>query len=263
MEEGCTTFVRNYPVTCSDGHVVRCDIFQAPVGNEKHPALVFIHGGGFIGGDKDQFLWAASFLTLKLGITCVSVQYRTDAPYPAAVLDCVEVFGWLAGQSKELGIDEARICCVGGSPGANIMLLSMQEDWRKTHCTQVQKDMYVPTACIALNGIFFLPSFWKRNPEERKSLKQYFAASGQDLEILLQDASPLLRHCQGKRVLLLHGEEDEIVPLQDCKAMKDKLLADGNQAELSVFLHEPHAWFNAYAKQFSVLERMEEFIRQL
>jgi len=59
-------------------------------GNKKRPALVFVHGGGWRGGDKRRgFFYSGAIKFAKKGYVCISVNYRltSEAPFPACVED--------------------------------------------------------------------------------------------------------------------------------------------------------------------------------
>eukprot|EP00904_Undaria_pinnatifida_P002346 jgi/Undpi1/12111/HiC_scaffold_41.g14084.m1 len=86
------------------------------------PALLWIHGGGYVLGDVDgDDLKAKGFV---LGINCVvaSVEYRLapEHPFPAPVEDCYAALKWLAANSAQFGIDPTRIAIGGASAGGGL-----------------------------------------------------------------------------------------------------------------------------------------------
>ncbi|MEA5360723.1 alpha/beta hydrolase [Amycolatopsis sp., V23-08] len=86
------------------------------------PALVYIHGGGFILGDLDMFHASLLHLVDELGIVIVSVDYRLapEHPFPAPVEDCYAALTWTAAKAAELGIDPERIGVGGESAGGGL-----------------------------------------------------------------------------------------------------------------------------------------------
>lgn len=253
-----TTIIRNHEITCSDGHKIALDIFHPEGITKDSAALLFVHGGGFISGDKDQFLGMASYLALKQGIVCVSVQYRTGTgnPYPNAVFDCIEATEWIAKNAESLSVDKTKIFCLGGSPGANIILLAMQKDWRERHCSEKQKKMFYSKNMILLNCIFSISSLLEKNSELRAPLSDYFKTTDKEI---LDDASPSEMDYSGFNMLLLHGECDKVVPAEECRAFH-KRLNKTNNMRIEIFPGEAHAWFNDIYKQYAVLEKIENFI---
>lgn len=88
------------------------------------PGILFIHGGGMIGGSIEGEDDAASLYCLEAGAVVVSVEYRLapEHPHPAAVRDCYAALIWFAGRAVGLGVDPAALAVVGGSAGGNLAL---------------------------------------------------------------------------------------------------------------------------------------------
>jgi acetyl esterase/lipase len=98
---------------------------------EPAPVLVFIHGGGFVAGDKSGANPDEIERFLDAGISFASINYRytTQAPYPAPMLDGARAIQFLRAKAVELNIDPKRIAAFGGSAGAGIsMWLAFHDD---------------------------------------------------------------------------------------------------------------------------------------
>jgi acetyl esterase/lipase len=83
------------------------------------PAIVHIHGGGFVMGapemkDVENRLFASE---LKCAIYSVDHRLAPESPHPAPVEDIYSVFTWLHAHARELGLDPARIGIKGESGG--------------------------------------------------------------------------------------------------------------------------------------------------
>ncbi len=89
---------------------------------EKLPALVYFHGGGWVIGDMDTHDVVCR--TLANGARCAvfSVEYRKgpEAPFPAAVDDCYAALKFVSEKSAVLGVDPAKIATGGDSAGGNL-----------------------------------------------------------------------------------------------------------------------------------------------
>lgn len=97
-------------------------IIGAPPDGKPRPALLWIHGGGYIiGAAATDDVLCARFAE-RLGITVVSVEYRLapDHPYPAALDDCFAAFDLIHREAAELGIDPARVVIGGASAGGGL-----------------------------------------------------------------------------------------------------------------------------------------------
>jgi acetyl esterase/lipase len=86
------------------------------------PALLWIHGGGYMLGDIDQDDMMARQFTLAGECVVVSVEYRLapEHPYPAPLEDCYAALKWLAAQADDLAVDRSRIAIGGGSAGGGL-----------------------------------------------------------------------------------------------------------------------------------------------
>jgi len=96
-----------------------------PMGSEKGevlPALVYFHGGGWVIGDLDTHDVVCRELANGSRCAVISVEYRLapEAPFPAAVNDCVAATRYIFGHAGEFGVDPKRIAVGGDSAGGNL-----------------------------------------------------------------------------------------------------------------------------------------------
>jgi len=93
--------------------------FWRAEGKGPRPLLVYIHGGGWTGGDKKRS-GATVRPFLDKGISYASVNYRLsgEAPLPAPVHDAARAIQFIRHMAKEWNIDKTRIVLTGGSAGA-------------------------------------------------------------------------------------------------------------------------------------------------
>ncbi len=86
------------------------------------PAILYLHGGGFVAGTPDMMDPASRALAQESGAVVVAVQYRLapETPFPGPVEDCHAALAWLFGQADALGVDPARIAVFGHSAGAGL-----------------------------------------------------------------------------------------------------------------------------------------------
>jgi len=90
--------------------------------NGLSPALVFIHGGGFVIGDLDSHDVACRKLAVEGELIVISVDYRLapEHKFPAAVDDSIAATKWVAANARQLNIDATRIFVGGDSAGGNL-----------------------------------------------------------------------------------------------------------------------------------------------
>ncbi len=106
------------------------DVWQAKA-DQPTPLVLFIHGGGFGAGSKDQISPAVLKELLDAGISVASIEYRLigDASLPAAHQDVARALQFLRSKAKDWNIDKTRVGAFGGSAGAQLcMYLAFHDD---------------------------------------------------------------------------------------------------------------------------------------
>ena len=102
----------------------RLDVFAAEGAEGKRPIFVFVHGGGFVMGDKHQpgspyldniGLWAA-----RHGLVGINITYRLapEFKFPSGAEDLAAAVVWAREHASEFGGDPDRIFVMGTSAGA-------------------------------------------------------------------------------------------------------------------------------------------------
>ena len=86
------------------------------------PAILEIHGGGFILGNIAMMDPWCQMIAASVDAVVVSVEYRLapEHPFPAGVHDCYAALAWMADHAAELEIDPTRIAIAGQSAGGGI-----------------------------------------------------------------------------------------------------------------------------------------------
>jgi len=101
------------------------DFFQAK-SDRPTPLVVYIHGGGFVGGNKNGFNRAMVKAMLDSGISFASIHYRfvdgKDVIFPVPQRDGALAVQFLRSKAKEWNLDPERVACFGGSAGAGISM---------------------------------------------------------------------------------------------------------------------------------------------
>jgi acetyl esterase/lipase len=105
-----------------EGPAVRVRLYRPEGLGRPAPALLWIHGGGFIIGRPEQDERSSIAYARELGVLVVAVAYRLapEHPFPAPLEDCYAALRWLHGQAGPLGVDPDRIAIGGASAGGGL-----------------------------------------------------------------------------------------------------------------------------------------------
>ncbi len=115
--------VPNVTYLTANNFEAKLDVYSRADAPGPHPTIIFIHGGGWVGGTKE-----ASVLSLlpylEMGWNAVNVEYRLAkvSQAPAAVEDCLCALRWVIRNAKTYGFDPARLVVSGGSAGGHLAL---------------------------------------------------------------------------------------------------------------------------------------------
>lgn len=233
------------------GRKEKLDLYlpEAPVAGKLAPALVWIHGGGWSGGEKGEQRAQEICGTLAAaGYVAVSIDYRLgNRSWPQNLLDCKNAVRFLRAKAAEFHLDPNRIAVAGGSAGGHLALMvgfttgmaGLEPDAPYAGVSSAVRciiDMYGPTNLLTRKDIAKdgTPSATRRLMG--KSL-EYFGAKDEE-DPVLKLASPVTHvRREVPPVLVLHGradttvdyhQSDELVRLLKEKGAKHEyLLIDG------------------------------------
>ena len=101
---------------------VRVLVYLPTSMQEVVPALLLLHGGGYIMGSADTEDVMSKSIVSAIGCAVVAVDYRLapETPHPGPVEDCYAALKWLFTHADELGIDPNRLAVGGSSAGGGL-----------------------------------------------------------------------------------------------------------------------------------------------
>jgi len=112
--------VSELEISGRDGEI-RIRVYQ-PKSNRLKPAVIFFHGGAFIGGTLQTVENSCKYLAEQSGAAVVSVDYRLapEHPFPAGVHDCFDALKWVHENAEALQVNREQITVAGDSAGGNL-----------------------------------------------------------------------------------------------------------------------------------------------
>jgi acetyl esterase/lipase len=92
----------------------------------KRPGLIVIHGGGWVGGEKEGMIAGFVLPYLEQGFVVANVEYRLAgvAKAPAAVTDVLYAAQWFIRNASKYNVDRKRIVVTGASAGGHLALMA-------------------------------------------------------------------------------------------------------------------------------------------
>jgi acetyl esterase/lipase len=239
---------QNLVYSSPGGRDLHLDLYLPNEGRGPWPAVVYIHGGGWKGGNRNAFRRQAAHMATR-GFVGACIEYRLsgEAKYPAALQDARAAVGWLRANAAKYRIDPARVGAAGGSAGGHLAAL-----------LGTMGDVKV---VAAFNPALDLVSFGKRAPSSPgNSAAEFLGATYAQRPELWAEASPLTHVDKNSAVFLfLHGTADTTVPYQQSVDMMNRLKAAGVEAEIFSAEGALHGFFNSPPWFEPTLKKMEEF----
>ena len=207
------------------------------------PLVVYIHGGGWTGGDRYKMIRPQIANVIRdlnqHGVTCASIEYRLAKPGVATVVDsvadCKDALRFLARNAERFGIDSDRIALFGESAGGHLVLVTGLGDEQDYPCDHAIPGKPVKVRCIVSyypRVSFSDPALLvteRFNPSAiEKGMRQILGDSWKSAPTLIHKLSPVeLVRPDSPPMLVIHGDQDKVLPVSNATAMRDAALAKG------------------------------------
>ena len=235
---------------------LQLDLYRPKVRGVALPAIVCIHGGGWVKGDRSSMTSLAQALAAR-GFVTATISYRLsgEAKFPAAIQDCKAAVRWLRANADRYGIDPDHIGATGLSAGGHLAaLLSTSGGASELEGAGGNTEQSSAVqACVAMGAQSDLET--KRIGElsakaDDSYYRTFLGAPQSELPQLYAAASP--RHHLDKQdppLMFMTGALDD--PSTHADAMREDLAKLGIATELVLIPDAPHA-FLGKARAFAV-----------
>jgi acetyl esterase/lipase len=217
----------------ANNYQLKLDVWQKQNTKEPAPTLIYIHGGGWIFGDRTGA--TLQFLPyLEMGWNVVNVEYRMASASlaPAAVEDCRCALRWVVQHAAEYNVDINRIVLTGHSAGGHLALttgLLTPEAGLDNQCFGTEPLKVA--AIINWYGISDVADLIA-GPNLRNYAVQWLG-SQPDRAAIAKRVSPLAYvHGGNPPVLTVHGDADPVVPYLQAVRLHQALTQAGVKNEL-------------------------------
>lgn len=233
---------------------LQLDLASPQDGDGPFPAIVFIHGGGWSGGNRHGFRPKIEEAARR-GYVAATISYRltqpdketgkAKEPFPAQIHDCKAAVRWMRAHAREYRIDPQRIAVGGASAGGHLSLLvaltkpedgleGNEGDLTQSSRVQAVVNIFGPTDLVRCyetspGAVGFLKGLCNGTPDD--AANTYKAAS--PINYVTPDDPP---------VLTLHGDKDALVPPEQAKLLDARLQAAGVKHELVLLPEQGHGF---------------------
>lgn len=213
------TVVRHRGLAYGPAPRQRLDVYHHAERPPGHPALLYLHGGGYFSGGKHREARALLHRLAEHGWVCVSANYRLRprAGFLDHLADAKRALAWTHEHAADYGADGARVVLAGSSAGAHLALLTgLSQGDRNLQPGFESADTSV-AAVVALYGYY--DRYYGRGPDE--------AVPSTPLAMDASAAPPCF---------VAHGTRDNLVAVERARALVAKLRAGAPQRPVYVEL---------------------------
>ena len=215
---------------------LQLDLAMPQDGEGRFPAIVCIHAGGWVAGNR-QHMKETIEVFARRGYVAISPDYRV-APhdrFPAQIHDCKAAVRWLRANAQKYHINPDRIGAFGASAGGHLACLlgvTSKEDGLEGDGGNAEQSSAVQAVVSFFGPTDLSRDDWSEEVREN-NLIPLLGGTPKAKGELYRKASPLTY--AGKNsppFLFVHGTEDDIIPIEQSRALAEKL----QQAGVSVRL---------------------------
>lgn len=251
------------------------DIYRPTKQAGPLPVVVWVYGGAFRAGSKDDAQTAGATWLVAHGYVVVAFNYRLsgEAKFPAQIHDCKAAIRWLRANSARYNLDADHIAAWGASAGGHLAaMLGTSGGVAELEGTlgnnmassrvQAVVDFFGPTDFLQMDAAA-LPGGQKHNPADSPE-SQLVGGAIQDNKEKVTQANPIT-YVSGDDppFLILHGERDPLVPVNQSELLFDALTRAGVKVTFHKVVGAGHGGpqFSTRAVRAMVLAFLDEHLK--
>jgi acetyl esterase/lipase len=232
-----------------DGKPLLLDIYVPKEGAKTLPVVVWIHGGGWQRGTKEN---CPAVPLVPRGYAVVSINYRlTDvAPFPAQIHDCKAAVRWVRAHAKEYGFDPDRIGVWGASAGGHLVALLGTSGGMKELEGDVGGNLKYSSRVEAVGDFCGPTSFreedfkgdpWAKTRAEAQAVEKLFGGPLSENREKAVLASPVAHVSKDDPpFLIVHGAQDPLVNPRHAELLTAALKKAGVEVTLKILPDAGH-----------------------
>ncbi len=238
----------------------KVDLYLPRGADGPTPLLMYIHGGGWVGGSKEGNVLRL-LPWLEKGWAVVNVQYRLGevSLAPAAVEDCLCALRWVIRNAEDYNIDPAQIVVTGNSAGGHLALTTGMIPASAGLDRQCPGGEELSVAAI-INWYGITDVGDLLDGANMKNYAVRWMGSMPDRLEIAERVSPLTYVRAGlPPILSIHGDADPTVPYQQGVRLHEELTKAGVANELHTVPGGGHGRFDR-AETIAIFETIDRFL---
>jgi acetyl esterase/lipase len=206
-----------------------------PDGPGPFPTAILVHGGGWVAGDKEQYITYLFDPLTQAGFVWFSINYRLapEHTFPAATNDVAHAIAYAKKHAAEYKVDPKRIVLIGESAGGHLVSYVGARNLPESKVAAV-------VAMYGIHDFVTACQQWKPIPTEILQLFGIAAVDADTVPILVKASPVVYVKRDMPPFLLVHGSKDEDVPHEQSVEMCQKMKAAGAHCDLITVEGAPH-----------------------
>lgn len=257
--------------TTPDGVELKLDVWPAQGDSKKslQPAVVKVHGGGWVEGNKGNTPNWNHWLS-ELGYTVFDVEYRMppQAGWKDEIADVKSAIGWVAEHADTYNIDPKKINVMGDSAGGNLAMLAAYSMGDTKLPPSINVSAVPINSVINIYGPADMTEFYKNNPSPdyvQDVMRKYIGGTPSQFPDRYKILSPIsyIQENAPPTITLL-GASDRIVPEEQAEILDRKLKENNVPYELYLLPRADHVFDavpNSLSAQFAY-EKVKAFLQK-
>jgi acetyl esterase/lipase len=213
----------------------------------KHPTLIYIHGGGWLGGSKEEEAHFV-FPYLNEGWNVVNVEYRKgENTAPAAVKDVMCAVAWVANNALHHQIDLDNIVISGASAGGHLALIAglLNTLDEQGNCyTGPKMHIRAIVNWFGITDIGKVEKYLSSSTAEWNYARSWIGEPD-SIDIISEMYSPVRKvSSESPSIITIHGEKDTVVPYEQAISLHARLNEERVRNELISIPDGKHMGFS-------------------
>ena len=205
------------------GTILKLDVVAPAEPGRTRPAIMQIHGGSWVMGDKREQGWPLLSHLAANGWVCFNVNYRLSpgATFPDHLVDLKAALAWIREHADEYGVDPRFIAVTGGSAGGHLAALMALTANDPEYQPGFEDADTTVQAAVPIYGVYDFTSrlgtnrlpFWYRRLEQQ--IMKAFRSEEPDK---FRRASPIDQiHPEAPPFFVIHGDRDTLAPVEEAR----------------------------------------------